>query len=226
MGLHNPAIISLNTRGRVLKSFQRSMRKMLDQLGLQIYAGTPGDRGKIFVARPSDLKFLPDITQSPQRADSGYVIDPEANLGKVMKREKHLTGAQAASSVPGASRWPKFRTPIGTLQLETRDTETAGDGGGYAGESMLRKLLAASGLNTKRPIIGVQLWASGEDYAYKGFIQAIPDEKMADEKADIILDAESVNFQVRNRHFSNVKLNPMFRHNNLRYVYLEPLQPG
>ena len=234
MGLHNPAIISLNTRGivtsefreKVMARFQRRMRRMLDQLGLQIYAGTPGDRGKIFVARPSDLKFLPDITQSPQRADSGYVIDPEANLGKVMKREKHLTGAQAASSVPGASRWPKFRTPIGTLQLETRDTETAGDGGGYARESMLRKLLAASGLNTKRPIIGVQFWASGEDYAYKGFIQAIPDEKMADEKADIILDAESVNFQVRNRHFSNVKLNPMFRHNNLRYVYLEPLNLG
>ena len=234
MGLQDPAIISLNTpwvgrdqdRDQLAMRFKTRMKRMLDKMGLQIYAGTPGNRNNIYVARPSDLKFLPDINQRPQRADSGYIIDPETNLGRYMKRNKHLSGALAAFSVKGESRWPIFRTPVGDLQVETRDTETAGDGGGYASESKLRELLEASGLRTTRPLIGVQFWAAGMDYAFKGFIQAIPDEKMAGEKSDLILDQESLNHQVRNRHFTNAKLNPVFRHRNLRYSYLEALNLG
>jgi hypothetical protein len=236
LGMETPAIISLNLpwfskdqdQEKVIQAFKGKVRKLLEAANLEILNGTPGNRVNIYVAKRDarGVTFLPDIQESPQRSDSGYIVDPLALLGRVNKRGKHMTVSMASLLQLGGSRWPHLRTPLRTLTMEKRDTGTAGDGGGYMSATLARQLLEKGGLKTKRPLVGVQFVSIGRDFSFKGFVQTIPDEKMAGEAADIILDEESINRQLRNRRRTGIKLNPMFRHRNDRWVYLEPLNLG
>ena len=231
-GIEDPALITWSPprvprdqdRAEADHEFASQVKRFLDILDLRAYNFTGAENYTLFAGRRSNLDYLPqDITQENQDSASGLFFMPGADAGKIAKRLKVHTLAEGAYFIPSPSHFPYLKVPGETQVLHVHDSGTAGDGSGAYRESAGRRLLKAANVPTWGDIIAIQTVFLGADYSGKGLFPLIPDRIFPKPDVDLMIDAESVNRQVRSTKYTKGKVIPIRHKPNKRYFFVEPL---
>ena len=236
LGLENPCVLSFNF-GREYSQKdleeqagpnQSEIQELLQLMGCQPYLWCTSEKLTIFAAKATGRKILPEsILDDEQESESGYLITPEADPGRISKRFRVNSAAPGVLFDPQPSIFPMLHLG-GELpyRVGTRDSKTVGDGGLCCPQHIADEILKLSGAPLWGDIIAFQIVVIGADYSFKGLCNIVPNGLWQHKGIDMLVDRESINRQVMNRKVTLGKVMPTRHKDNKLYFYVEPMNLG
>lgn len=250
LGLQYPVIFNWrpSTPGddEAAKQRELDIQEFLDSMGLQAYDWLPTKNHTFMAAEPSNIQFFyseaetqsDDETQrniitvfTPEdthianhvaaNPNAGWINSPDSPAGKIIKRHKVKTTAEAAIAHDEPSRHGEIRTTLQVVTYRVKDTDSAGDGTGLIKQSTAEALLLEGGASIWGDIIRFQTVTIGLDHGLKGMFNVIPDELWPEANVDLVIDAECTFTDVLNSQFTLMKMRAIRHRRNSRCFIMD-----
>ena len=243
LGLQHPCIINWRPSSpgdpEAEEFREQVIRTFIEDMDLQIYDFLPTSNHTLFCAESSNIKldqaeaqsiapteftFDPeDETPTASDENGGYVNDAGSPAGKIIKRHKVKTVAQAAIAHDEPSPAGQLVTTLHRIRYRIVDTNGAGDGTGMIRQSIADALLEEGGSDPVKDMLRLQIVAIGSQEGVKGMPNVIPEHMWTDPDYDMILDDECKFINVLHSVYTVIKMRAIRHRSNLRSFLMDGL---